>query len=446
MVIMQKIFLRTALLAAAFLMAGYGPTAAAAVGATGAAGAIGATGAAGEAEQPIILTGLPEEEKPAVLIDEYFRDLLQYEIHGREHTYRVILGQTTIEELAALPDVAYEEFQRYEGKLSTLRLADRKIQFLADDEGRRIVGIVYGEGTLPPRWQTRYGIGDDLFTRPDRQVELGTAGLEWIESEEASLWSSAREVYAVKLDDVQLVRVSIFPYSGRVSTVRVELKQDDQGRYYRMAWASEEGKPGGFLMKSFGRLALEKRERELTPETALQETALSSWTLINRPLGILPGRVTLAQARQALARRSDWRPQWPTFARIRLTPENGYDLEFGMEVPEAEVIFSGAEEASSVQAFTFEFHFTRGENFTDDTTDTTLRLNAERLAMKIINELELLGYAFNEHVETGTETQQWNHVSRLRSVRISIRPESRFQPGDTWSMLIRVQPAVPGSE
>ena len=433
MMIIRKIFSRTAVLAAAFLMAGSAPTTAAAA-------------MAPRDERPVVLTGLPEAEKPALLVDEYFRDLLQYDIHGREHTYRVILGQTSIEKLAALPDVTYEEIHRYEGKVSNLRLADTKIQFLADDEGRRIVSIVYGEGTLPPRWQTRYGLGDDLFSRPERRVELGTAGLEWSGSEEASLWSSAREVYAVKEGDEELVRISIFPFSGSVSTVRVELQQDDQGRYYRLAWTSEEGRPGGFLLKSFGRPALEKREREMTPGQALQETSLSSWILINRPLGILPGGVTLAQARQTLARCGGWKPEWATSSRILLTPENGYDLEFGMEVPEASVIFDGSEDSSRVRAFTFEFHFTRGEYFTDDVTDTTLRLNAERLAMKIVNDLESLGYEFEESFGPGSEEQNWHHASRLRDVEIALGPKSRLQPNDTWSVLVRVQLPAPEQE
>lgn len=429
MKILRKLFLLAAVLAAASRIAASAPATAPQTG-----------------EPPIVLTGLPEEEKPALLIDEYYRDLLQYDIRGREHTYRVILGQTTIEELAALPDVAFEEFHRYEGKLSVLRLADPEIQFLADDEGQRIVSIIYGEGTLPPRWQTRYGLGDDLFSRPDRRMELGTAGLEWVRSEEASFWSSAREVYAVMHDDVPLVQISIFPYSGRVSMVRIELHQDEQEHYYRMAWTSKEGKPEGFLVKNFGRLALETRERKLTPEQAMQETSLSAWTLINRPLGILPGRVTLAQVRQALARFGEWKPQWPTSARIRLTPENGYNLRFGAEVPQAEVIFSGPEESSPVRAFSFEFHFTRGEYFSDDTTDTTLRLNAERLAMKIVNDLEALGYAFSESLGTGAEAQQWEHVSQLRSVSISIGLGARFQPNDTWSVLVRVERPSPQQE
>lgn len=394
-------------------------------------------------ERPIILTGPDFSDAPALQIDEYFRDLLQYDIHGRENTYRVTLGQTSMEELAALPDVTYDEIRRYEGKISNLRLTDSGIEFLADDDGNRVVGINYENGDIPPIWQTRYGIGCDLFTRADRQVELGTAGIEWTGSTEASLWSSARETYAVKEGDLKLVEVSIFPSGNEVSMIRIELQMDEQGRYYRLARITEEGQIGGFLLKSFGRLGTENRERNISIEKTLQAAALTSWTLINRPLGILPGRVTLVEARSALARRGGWKPEWRSSAQILLTPENGYDLEFGVEVPVAAVIFCGPEDSSPVEAFTFEFRFTRGEYFPDDITDTTLRLNAERLAMRIVNELKPLGYEFVERFGTGSETQSWEHVSRLRRVKISIGPSTRFQPNDTWSVCVRVQLPAP---
>lgn len=394
-------------------------------------------------QRPIILTGPDFSDSPALQIDEYFRDLLQYDIHGRENTYRVTLGQTSMEELAALPDVTYDEIRRYEGKISNLRLTGSGIEFIADDDGIRVIGINYENGDIPPIWETRYGIGRDLFTRADRQVELGTAGIEWTGSTEASFWSSARETYAVKEGDHTLVELSIFPSGNEVSMVRIELQRDGQDHYYRLARISEEGQTGGFLLKSFGRLSAENRERDISIEKTLQAAALTSWMLINRPLGILPGRVTLAEARTALARRSGWKPEWRSSAQVLLTPENGYDLEFGVEVPVAAVIFCGPEDSSPVEAFTFEFHFTRGEYFPDDITDTTLRLNTERLAMRIVNELKPLGYEFAERFGTGSETQSWEHVSRLRHVKISIGPSTRFQPNDTWSVCVRVQQPAP---
>lgn len=396
-----------------------------------------ATGA--DSASLIILTGPDFTEAPSHRIDEYFRDLLQYDIRGSQHTYRVTVGQTTLEELANLKDVSFDEIYRDEGRVLRITLAGGGITFRTGEGSDRIVSVEYDAASLPAIWATRYAIDRELLTRPERQMELGTADIEWVQTVEASFWTSAYEEYAVKAGDETLITLTMFPDGDDLSLIRVELQPDVQGRYPHLAAISKDGRIGGFLQQSFGRLRLENTERTISLDETLQATSLSIWTLINRPLGILPGRATLADAKKALAQHRDWKPERSESSGIRLTPENGYDLAFGYEVPQAEVFFYGPEESSPVRAFTFCFHFTRGESFMDDTTDTVLRLNAERWAMQIVNELQALGYSFDEQEDTASGKQRWHHGSGLRSVDIYVFPQSRFQPDDTYSTLIRVQ-------
>lgn len=386
----------------------------------------------------IILTGPNFTESPAHVIDEYFRDLLQYDIRGTQHTYRVTVGQTTMEELAALKDVAYDEINRDEGKVSRITLAGSGITFRAEDESDRIVSVEYGPADIPPVWNTRYAIDRDLLSRPKRRMELGTAGIEWVQRVETSFWMNAYEEYAVEADDETLIALTMFLDGDDLSLIRVELQPDGQGRYPRLAAVSEDGRIGGFLQQSFGRLRLENTERTIGLDETLQATSLSVWTLINRPLGILPGRATLADAEKALAQHRNWKPERRGSSGIQLTPENGYDLAFEGEVPEARAIFTDSEDTSPVRIFSFAFHFTRGEYFMDDVTDTTLRLNAERLALRIVNELKFNGFQFNERIEPASGRQLWFHHSPLRSVDIYVLRQSRFQENDTCSVLVRV--------
>lgn len=391
------------------------------------------------ADSVIILTGPAFTETAANRIDEYFRDLLQYDIRGSQHTYRVIVGQTTLEELASLEDVTCDEIYRDEGKISRLTLAGGGITFRAGDESDRIVSVEYAPADIPAIWATRYAIDREVLTRSERRLELGTAGIEWEQSVEAAFWINAYEEYAVKTGDEKLISLTMFLDGSDLSLIRVQLQPDGQGHYPRLAAVSADGRIGGFLQNSFGRLRLENTERTISLDEALKATSLSIWTLVNRPLGILPGRATLSDARRALAQHPDWEPVRSGSSGLRLTPENGYDLDFEGEIPEAKVFFYDSGETSPVKFFSFCFHFTRGEAFMDDTTDTALRLNAERLAMRIVSELQLLGYRFDERNDTASGKQSWHHGSSLRSVNIYVLQQSRFQPDDTFSTLIRVQ-------
>lgn len=386
----------------------------------------------------IILTGPNSAESPFRFIDEYFRDLLQYEIHGSQHTYRVIVGQTTMEELAALEDVAYEEINRCEGKVTRITLAGSGITFRAGDDSDRIVSVEYGPANIPPVWNTRYAIDRNVLSRPERRVELGTAGIEWVQSSEASYWTNAYEEYAVMNGDEKTVCLTMFLDGSDLSLIRVELLPDDQGRYPGLAVVSKDGRIGGFLQQSFTRLRLEQTEPTISFDETLNTTSLSCWTLVNRPLGILPGRATCSDVRKALARHPDWKPERIGSSEIRLTPENGYDLAFEGEVPEARVVFSDLGDTSPVRVFSFTFHFTRGEYFMDDVTDTTLRLNAERLAMRIVDELRSYGYSFDELVRLPSGKQLWSLRNPLRNVGIYVLQQTRFQDNDTYSVLVRV--------
>ena len=400
-------------------------------------------------EQPVILTGPDFIESPTGLIDEYYRDLLQYDIHGREHTYRVVVGQSSIEELAALTDVTFDAINRYEGKISYLTLPDTGVSFLADESGNRIVGLEIPAGSIPAIWEVRYGIDAGVLSRPKHRSELEEAGIDWVEEIEASFWNNAREEYAVSQGDKTLVNLSLLSGAEGLSQIRIRLQADDRGNYPRMAAVSKEGRIGGFLRQSFAALGQENRERSISLETTLEASSLTAWTLINRPLGVLPSRVTFAEAQQALerlAQQRGWKPQRGGAARICMTPEAGYDLAFEEVVPEASVLFHGAEGNAPAWVFTFDFHFTRGEYYLESDTDKLLQLSAERVAMKIVNDLRISGYDFTETAGERHGDLHWHHGSRLRSVDIRLRQKSRFRTNDSYEVLVRVMLPLAGKQ
>lgn len=392
-----------------------------------------------DSDRLIVLTGqVKREDAPESLVDEYYRDLLQYDIHGWEHTYRVVLGQTTMAELLALKDVDFDEAYPYEEGLTNIRLSGAGVRFDTGDDGNLITGIEYDSDRIPPIWKVRYGIDSLLLTRSERRMELATVGIDWLYSSEAVFLISASEVYAVRDGDREQLEITILPEGETFSQISVNLQQDDRGHYYRLAPTSHDGQSGGFLRKSFGRLGAENREREVTVEETLQATSLTAWTLVNRPLGVLPGRAPILVARSALARCSDWHPEWTGTECVRLTPEEGYNLAFENVVPEVTARFAD-EGQKRVKSFAFDFHLTRGDNFLDDVTDTALRLNAQWMAMKIVNELTAFGFSFEESPGKRPGDRHWHHADSRRSVDIDLRQESRLQTNDSYSLCVRVQ-------
>lgn len=387
--------------------------------------------------RPVALVGTPFPDAETSRIDEYYRDLLQYDIQGLQHTYRVIIGQTTMEELAGLKDVIFDEIIRNEGRVTRIELDGGNVVFHADNAGERVANITYEPASIPAIWKTRYGIDRNTPADPNRREILRAAGLEWVASGEASLWTSPYEAYAVKSNGKIEVDLTMSLRGDALSLIQVELREDESGLYPHLAATSSDGTPGGFLQKSFGRIKREKQERDTSLKTTTTAAKLTPWTIINRPFGILPGQVSRLMARLALARRTGWNPESVGSARIRITPEDGYDLDFMGLIPEASATFSEPAEGDRVRSFDFCFRFTSNSPLPREAAAAILRINAQRTALRIISSLQLLGIVFDETTDGGDIV--WLHKDSYRSVEMRISPAVPVQEKPSCELRITVQ-------
>ena len=423
---------------------------------------VSASSSVSQPRETIVLGNASPSDSHTRSIDEKYRSLLEYTLHGWQNDYLITLGQTSIVAMKQLDDVTYSDVRGQGDQISKLTLGDGAISFQTSIGPSPLVqSISYAPQSIPEAWETRYGIDLQLLQDPNRREKLEAQGLQFLSVSDQTTFSYRHETYYVGSDIFdQLFRLILTSDNGRLFSITIELEEDDEGNYPQLPATSAEDHPtsaaisasapsssGGFL-KAFDKLAQQKARQEAAQKHARKSAqatvsadrptsspnasatnaasrtpnagatsdpsdpnALSVLDLINHPFGVLSTQVTGSEAVQELNAHEGWMAELWDRTRIELSPQRGYRLTYNGRIPYAFAWFADSA-PGKLSSYAYQFPFISGKDTPLEAPMAALRLRAIRFAYLLASELELQDIKLTEQP-----------LNQIRNEELSLRYE-----------------------
>lgn len=387
-------------------------------------------------------------------VDEQYRGLLEYVLHGSQNDYIVTLGQTTLFSMSQLDDVIYTDTRGKGKDISSLQIDGGKdaITFHGSSTGV-LYYINYKPHRIPESWKTLYGIDQNIYKDPERKQKLAAHGFKFLSEVEQSMFEYGSENYYIGSDpDNRIILLSLLTDLNEPYLIRILLEEDENGHFPQLRKRANDTKSvtattnkerttsssGKGFLKAFDKLAQKTAQREAratastVPEEVTETNVLSAKLMVDHPFGVLDCTVTAQEAvKQLLAK--GWMAELLDKSRIELSPMSKYDLTYKKHIPNASAVFSGA---GRLLSYEYRFSTIGGED-AESKPLASLRLQSVRFAYLVAAELEMQGIKFVEKPADQAKGEelmlQWEKEDRVVQIYV------KYNQRDAYEVILRIQ-------
>lgn len=386
-------------------------------------------------------------------IDEKYRGLLEYVLHGSQNDYIVTLGQTTLYSMSQLEDVVYTDIRGNEKNIKILQIDGEKDEISFHGSSTGVLWYInYKPHRIPESWKTLYGIDQNIYKDPERKQKLAALGFKFLSEARQTMFQYGAENYYIGTDpDNRVILLSLLTDFDKPYLIRILLEEDEDGDFPQLRKKESDTKnvaattnenratssSGGGFLKAFDKLAKKtaQREAQATASTASREVTganvLSARSMLDHPFGVLDCTVTAQEAVQQLLAKG-WMAELLNRSRIELSPKSKYNLTYKKHIPNASAVFS---ETGQLLSYEYTF-FSIGEKNESQPLEF-LRAQNIRFAYLLAAELEIQGIKFEEKSvdqAKGEELKlQWEQKNHIAQIYV------KYNQHDAYKVTLRIQ-------